>query len=28
LLMKMNNGSTAFVDANFNIPDNAAKCRM
>lgn len=28
LLMKMNNGATAFVDANFNIPDNAAKCRL
>ena len=28
LLMKMSNGATAFVDANFNIPDNAAKCRM
>ena len=28
LLMKMDNGATAFVDANFNIPDNAAKCRM
>ena len=28
LLMKMNNGSTAYVDANFNIPDDAAHCRM
>ena len=28
LLLKMKNGATAFVDANFNIPDNAAKCRM
>ena len=28
LLMKMDNGATAFVDANFNIPDNAAKCRL
>ncbi len=28
LLMKMNNGSTAYVDANFNIPDDAARCRM
>ncbi len=28
LLMKMKNGATAFVDANFNIPDNAAKCRI
>ncbi len=28
LLMKMSNGATAFVDANFNIPDNAAKCRL
>lgn len=28
LIMKMSNGSTAYVDSNFNIPDNAAKCRM
>ncbi len=28
LLMKMRSGATAFVDANFNIPDNAAKCRL
>lgn len=28
LIMKMDNGATAFVDANFNIPDNAAKCRL
>ncbi len=28
LLMKMDSGATAFVDANFNIPDNAAKCRL
>ena len=28
LLMQMDNGATAFVDANFNIPDNAAKCRL
>ena len=28
LLMKMDNGATAYVDANFNIPDNAAKCRI
>ncbi len=28
LLMKMDNGATAFVDANFNIPDDAAKCRL
>jgi len=28
LLMKMDNGATAFVDANFNIPDNAARCRI
>ena len=28
LLMKMSGGSTAFVDANFNIPDEAAKCRL
>ena len=28
LLMKMESGATAFVDANFNIPDEAAKCRI
>ena len=28
LLMKMNNGAIAMVDANFNIPDAAAKCKM
>lgn len=28
LIMKMSNGATAFVDSNFNIPDNAAKCRL
>ena len=28
LLMKMDSGATAYVDANFNIPDNAAKCRL
>jgi len=28
LLMKMNNGAIAYVDANFNIPDDAAKCRL
>ena len=28
LIMKMSNGATAFVDANFNIPDDAAKCRL
>ena len=28
LLMKMSGGATAFVDANFNIPDEAAKCRL
>ncbi len=28
LLMKMNNGAVAYVDANFNIPDDAAKCRL
>ena len=28
LLMKMDNGATAYVDANFNIPDNAARCRL
>ncbi len=28
VLMKMDNGATAYVDSNFNIPDNAAKCRI
>jgi len=28
LIMKMSNGATAYVDSNFNIPDNAAKCRL
>jgi len=28
LLVKMDSGATAFVDANFNIPDEAAECRM
>jgi len=28
LLMKMDNGATAYVDSNFNIPDNAARCRI
>lgn len=28
LLMQMDNGATAFVDSNFNIPDEAARCRM
>ena len=28
MLVKMENGATAFVDSNFNIPDNAAKCRI
>ncbi len=28
LLMKMDNGATAFVDANFNIPDAAARARL
>ncbi|MBE7010330.1 MAG: Gfo/Idh/MocA family oxidoreductase [Ruminococcaceae bacterium] len=28
LLMKMDSGATAYVDANFNIPDNAAQCRL
>ena len=26
--MKMNNGALAYVDANFNIPDAAAKCPL
>ncbi len=28
LLMKMDNGSYGYVDANFNIPDAAARCRL
>ena len=28
VLMKINNGSLAYVDANFNIPDAAAKCPL
>ncbi len=28
VLIKMENGATAYVDANFNIPDDAAKCRL
>ncbi len=28
VLLKMNNGATAFIDTNFNIPDNAARCRI
>ena len=28
VLMKMNNGALAYVDANFNIPDAAAKCPL
>ena len=28
LLMKMNNGAVCYVDSNFNIPDEAAKCRL
>lgn len=28
VVMKMNNGAFAFVDANFNIPDAAARCRL
>ncbi len=28
IVMKMNNGAFAFVDANFNIPDAAARCRL
>lgn len=28
LLLKMNNGAHAYVDVNFNIPDNAAVSRM
>ncbi len=28
VIMKMNNGATAYVDANFNIPDACAKCPL
>lgn len=28
MLVKMDSGATAFVDSNFNIPDNAARCRL
>lgn len=28
VLLKMESGATAFVDANFNIPDEAAECRL
>jgi len=28
VLIKMDNGATAYVDSNFNIPDDAAKCRL
>lgn len=28
IVMKMENGALAIVDANFNIPDAAAKCRL
>lgn len=28
IVMKMNNGALAMVDANFNIPDAAAKCKL
>lgn len=28
VLLQMDSGATAFVDSNFNIPDNAAKCRL
>ncbi len=28
IVMKMDNGAFAFVDANFNIPDAAARCRL
>lgn len=28
LLMKMDNGAFSYVDANFNIPDDAARCRL
>lgn len=28
IVMKMNNGALAMVDSNFNIPDDAASCRL
>lgn len=28
LIARMENGATAYVDANFNIPDAAAKCKL
>ncbi len=28
VIMKMNNGATAIVDVNYNMPDNAAKCPL
>lgn len=28
LIMKLSNGANAYVDANFNIPDDAAKCKI
>ncbi len=28
VILQMDSGATAFVDSNFNIPDNAAKCRL
>lgn len=28
ILMKMDNGSICYVDTNFNIPDDAARCKM
>ena len=28
VLLKMENGATAYIDTNFNIPDTAALCRM
>lgn len=28
VLMKMNNGSMCYVDSNFNIPDDAARCKL
>lgn len=28
MLMRLSNGATAYVDANFNIPDDAAVCKL
>lgn len=28
VIMRMNNGATAIVDVNYNMPDNAAKCPL